>query len=94
MKKTILFSIASAFLFSCSDQTDVAREKIESHIDSFANDPGSYQFVRMEKPDTTRKSDVLLDDAFIDSLISPRYMMELEMKSCKSFVFSPVFREI
>ena len=65
MKKIILASIISVSLFSCSNQTDVAREKIEDHIDSFANDPGSYQFVRMEKPDTMRRSDTLMLDSFL-----------------------------
>jgi cell division protein FtsB len=74
MKKTILFSIASVFLFSCSNQTDVAREKIESHIDSFANDPGSYQFVGMEKPDTVRKSDTM----FINDILVTFYKTDVE----------------
>ena len=84
MKKTILFSIASVFLFSCSDQTDVAREKIENYIDSFANDPGSYQFVRMEKPDTMRKSGMLFSRVYIDSLVyltSAREMRDLEFET-------------
>jgi hypothetical protein len=83
MKKIILSSIASVFLFSCSNQTDVAREKIENHIDSFANDPGSYQFVRMEKPDTTRKSDEILSEIYIDSLVyltSAKEMMNFEFE--------------
>ena len=75
MKKIILSSIASVFLFSCSNQTDVAREKIEDHIDSFANDPGSYQFVGMEKPDTIRKSDTM----YIDDFLITVYKTQVEL---------------
>ncbi len=41
---------------ACSENKDVAREKIEHYFDSVANDPKSYEFIDMMKPDTFRKS--------------------------------------
>ncbi len=96
MKKIILSSIASVFLFSCSNQTDVAREKIEDHIDSFAHDPDSYQFVRMEKPDTTKKSDTIRWSAELDSfsLYYNNQVVDLYKGSYQRYLSSPYLSDM
>jgi hypothetical protein len=64
MKK--LFAIAilatSALLTSCSTNQNTARKKIQKHIFKTAHDAKSYEFIEMGKPDTIKKSDLLLDE--------------------------------
>jgi hypothetical protein len=52
---------------ACSENKDVAREKIEHYFDSVANDPKSYEFIDMMKPDTFRKSDLIFGGQVSDT---------------------------
>lgn len=58
MKKILLGMTGMVIgMSACTNNENVAREKIEHYFDSVANDPKSYEFIDMMKPDTVRKSD-------------------------------------
>jgi hypothetical protein len=68
MKKTI-FALTAILLFAaCNSNEKTARSKVEEYIQANANDPDSYEFIKMEEPDTVRISDTLRMSIFIDSL--------------------------
>jgi hypothetical protein len=69
MKKKIIYSFAAIELAACSSNEKTARTKVEEYIQANANDPKSYEFIDMGKPDTTRISDTLETSAYLDSLI-------------------------
>jgi hypothetical protein len=68
MKKLFLTLLVSFSLFSCSDNQDIAREKIEEQISKYAHDAKSYEFIEMGKPDTIKKSDLLFSEIKILSI--------------------------
>ena len=69
MKKIIFALPAIVFLVACNSNEKTARTKVEEYIQANANDPKSYEFIDMGKPDTTRISDTLETSAYLDSLI-------------------------
>ena len=76
MKKLILSSVIISSLLSCSDNQDIAREKIESHVFKNANDANSYEFIEMGKPDTVRQSNLIFNEM---DLLNSSLKMEVEM---------------
>jgi len=56
MKKILVGMGMVIGMSACTNNENVAREKIEHYFDSVANDPKSYEFIDMMKPDTFRKS--------------------------------------
>jgi len=69
MKKTIFLALVSVVLASCSSNEKTAKSKIEEFIQANANDPGSFEFINMENPDTLRISDTLEISAYLDSVV-------------------------
>ncbi len=79
MKKLLLLSFGSLLLLSCSSIDKDARTKIEQHIKENAHDAKSYEFISMEKPDTTTTADTMMKSILLDSLELEKHLNEVEV---------------
>jgi hypothetical protein len=61
----VLFSIA---LSSCHSNEKLAREKLEAHIQKYADEPSSYEFSSMERVDSITASDSVKITLIADSI--------------------------
>lgn len=68
MKKYVYVFILMGFLLSCSNSHEnEARKRIEMYISENAHDPNSYEFIKIDLPDTLTISDTLLISLKSDS---------------------------
>lgn len=69
MKKITLYIFAIICWTACSSNEKTAQSKVEEYILAHADDPKSYEFINIDKPDTVRISDTLATKMYLDSLI-------------------------
>jgi hypothetical protein len=102
MNKLTIYLLTAIAMIACSSEKNTAQNKVEDYIKANADDPKSYEFINVDKPDTVRISDTLNTKMYLDSVIdlsmsmtslklSTEYLNEYEGKIYGEFGY--IYRE-
>jgi hypothetical protein len=79
MNKLTIYLLTAIAMIACSSEKNTAQNKVEDYLTANADDPKSYEFINVDKPDTVRISDTLNTKMYLDSVID----LSMSMSSLK-----------